>query len=425
MSIAAPGPGVPRTSQSARVAVVGTGLAGLAAALALSAHGVSAVLVGPDLHPERAKGDTRSTALFGPSVDFLSRLGVLAGLDPAPVPLVGLRIVDATGALFRAPEVLFEASELGIDAFGMNFENGALLRALAARVAGDPRISWLRGTVLSLEATDHAVRIDLSDGRALDVDLVVGADGERSLCRRAAGIGDRAWSYPQVAIAGRFAHRLPHAGISTELHRRSGPLTTVPLAGHHSSFVWVERPEIAEDLLARDDPGFASELDAALDGVLGGVVSVGGRASFPLSGVSADTLAARRVALVGEAAHRLPPIGAQGLNLGLRDAAWLSELVGDAVSSGGDPGSPEVLRAYGQSRRQDVLSRTAVVDTLNRSLIADWLPADAARGLGLAALKTVGPLRRLFMREGMSPGGPLPRLMQPEPRVDAIGSAMD
>jgi 2-octaprenyl-6-methoxyphenol hydroxylase len=193
-------------------------------------------------------------------------------------------------------------------------------------------------------------------------------------------------------------------------------LTTVPLAGNASSLVWVERPDRAEVLLALDDRAFAQELQSALASALGEVMAVGPRASFPLSGVAADVLGARRVALVGEAAHRLPPIGAQGLNLGLRDAAWLADLVADAVAEGADPGAPHVLRAYDDARRADVLSRTAVVDTLNRSLIADWLPADLARSAGLAALKTIGPLRRLFMREGMGPGGRLPRLMQPVER---------
>lgn len=395
------------------VAVVGTGLAGLATALALAELEVATLLVGPKLDEAQAARDTRSTALFGPSIDLLTRLGVVERVNPPPVPLVGLRLIDATGSLFRAPEVLFEASEVGVEAFGKNFENGGLLMALAECVAISPAIAWCEATADSIETDERSARIDLSNGRQVDVALVIGADGERSLCRVAAGIADRSWSYPQVAIAGRFSHRRPHHLISTELHRRAGPLTTVPLAGNCSSLVWVEQPEVAAALLGLDDQAFAFELEKALGGVLGDVLSVGARASFPLSGVTADRLGARRVALVGEAAHRLPPIGAQGLNLGLRDVAWLADLVADAVASGRDPGAESLLDAYDRARRADVASRTAVVDTLNRSLIADWLPADFARSTGLAALKAIGPLRRLFMREGMGPGGTLPRLMQP------------
>lgn len=421
MSIATVRRETEREQLGPRVAVVGTGLAGLSAALALAAQNVATLLVGPRVGPEQASRDTRSTALFGQSVDFLARLGVLERLLQAPVPLVGLRLIDATGSIFHAPEILFEASEVGVDAFGMNVENSVLLAALAACVENSSLVEWRDEIVLSIEPDENVVHLDLSNGKSLEVALVIGADGERSLCRKAAGVRDRSWSYPQMAIAGRFAHRRPHRNISTELHRRAGPLTTIPLAGNWSSLVWVEKPEIVEGLLAFDDHAFAAELDKALGGVLGGVISVGPRASFPLSGVTADTLGARRVALVGEAAHRIPPIGAQGLNLGLRDAAWLADLVVDALASGSDPGASGLFQAYDQARRLDVLSRTAIVDTLNRSLIADWLPADLARSAGLAALKTVGPLRRLFMREGMGPRGALPRLMQPV--VQARGEA--
>jgi 2-octaprenyl-6-methoxyphenol hydroxylase len=318
---------------------------------------------------------------------------------------------------------LFEAAEIGADAFGMNVENSALLSALGERVADSPAIRWHETTAVSVETNADDARIGLESGERLNAALVVGADGERSLCRKAAGIPDRSWSYPQAAIASRFSHQRPHHGISTELHRRAGPLTTVPLAGDCSSLVWVERPEVAEELMRLDDLSFAAELERALGGVLGRVTSVGPRASFPLSGVTADALGANRVALVGEAAHRLPPIGAQGLNLGLRDAAWLADLVADAVASGRDPGAPRLLQDYDRVRRGDVLSRTAVVDTLNRSLFADWLPADIARSAGLLALKSIGPLRRLFMREGMGPGGDLPRLMQPGARSGSVFEA--
>jgi 2-octaprenyl-6-methoxyphenol hydroxylase len=311
--------------------------------------------------------------------------------------------------------VLFQASEIGRDAFGMNIENGPLLVALAACVRSAPGVQWHEAAVSSLAIEGDAARLDLDTGQSIAARLVVGADGARSVCRTAAGIAEHAWSYPQVAIAGRFEHRRPHRNVSTELHRRSGPLTTVPLAGNWSSLVWVETPDAAARLLGLDDAAFAAELERELGSGLGAVPAVGRRVGFPLSGVTAGVMGARRVALVGEAGHRLPPIGAQGLNLGLRDVAWLAQLVADAVADGGDPGAAAMLARYDDLRRRDVASRTAVVDLLNRSLIADLLPADVARSAGLAALKAVGPLRRLFMREGMAPGGPLPRLMQPVP----------
>lgn len=396
-----------------RVVVVGSGLAGLTAALALAARHVPVALVGPSYHKAAALRDTRSTALFGPSLDLFERLDVLDRLELAPVPLVGLRMVDATGRIVRAPEVLFGATEIGLSEFGMNIENASLLAALAGVVADVSGIQWYPELLEACDLDVDMARLRLTDGTAIEAQLIVGADGENSACRSAAGIATKAWAYPQTAIASRFAHRRPHHGISTELHRRSGPLTTVPLAGNWSSLVWVETPAEAGRLMALDDGAFAAALEDCLGGALGAVSEIGKRASFPLSGVLAEPMAARRVALVGEAAHRLPPIGAQGLNLGLRDVAWLADLVAEALAQGEDPGGSSVLEAYDRCRRGDVASRTGVVDALNRSLLADLLPVDIMRGAGLAALKAIGPLRRVVMREGIAPSGSLPTLMQP------------
>ena len=408
----------------ASVAVVGTGLAGLAAALALAARGIGCELIGPSIDAAAVARDTRSTALFGPSVTLLTRLGVLRAIASDAVPLTGLRLIDDTGGLLRAPEVLFEAHEIGETAFGMNVENAPLLAAMADRVRANPFIRLRETTVAAVAHEERWIEARLSDGCIVRARLVVGADGAQSICRDAAGIASRTWSYPQVAIATRFAHRRPHGNVSTELHRRAGPLTTVPLSGNRSALVWVETPAEAGRLADLIDEAFAGALEMRLGSILGAISEVGRRASFPVAGVAAEVMGARRVALVGEAAHRLPPIGAQGLNLGLRDAAWLADLVADAVADGGDPGDPAVLAAYDRVRRGDVASRTAVVDALNRSLLADLLPIDLARGAGLAALRTIGPLRRLLMREGIRPAGPLPTLMQPLCESGACGSGL-
>ncbi len=403
------------------IAVVGTGLAGLSAALALAARGVPLTLIGPRPDAGVRSRDTRSTALFGPSLALLERTGVMRRLRDAPTPLSGLRLIDRSGGWVTAPEVLFKSSEIGIDAFGWNFENATLLAALADAADDSGGISWLDANVDRI-SRDDGVTVATSDGVIRSFRLVVGADGANSTCRSASGVSTQQWSYPQTAIATRFAHARPHDTISTELHRRAGPLTTVPLPGRRSSLVWVDRPEVAAGLMALDDAGFAAALERELGGALGPISDVGPRAAFPLSGLTAEPIAARRIALVGEAAHRLPPIGAQGLNLGLRDAAWLADFVADAVGDGGDPGANDVLDAYCRARRGDVASRTLAVDLLNRSLIADLLPFDMARAGGLTALSAVGPLRQLFMRQGMAPAGPLPSLMQVSTEDRACGA---
>jgi 2-octaprenyl-6-methoxyphenol hydroxylase len=396
------------------VLVVGIGPAGLMAALAMAQAGIATIAVGPSLDPAGAARDTRTTALFTGSVAMLDRLGLGARLGADLVPMTGIRLIDDTGSLWRAPEVLFRAAELGLERFGMNIDNAALNVALLEAARAQANLRLVEGTVQpGITCGADAVSITLGSGEKLASQLIVGADGRGSLCRVAAGIEVRTSPYPQAAVATRFRHARPHDNISSEFHRPAGPMTTVPLAGLESSLVWVETPDEARRLMALADNEFTRELDDRLMGLLGTVTAIGRRASFPLTRLAADRMGARRIALVGEAAHVIPPIGAQGLNLGLRDIATMVELVARARCAGADIGSDTLLDAYDRERRGDVTARATVVDTLNRSLISDFLPLHLVRGAGLHALNTLPWLRRLVMREGLQPSGRVPPLMQP------------
>jgi 2-octaprenyl-6-methoxyphenol hydroxylase len=267
--------------------------------------------------------------------------------------------------------------------------------------------------VVGVTPRETHVDIEPTEGGTVQARLAVAADGRGSITRRAAKIATRTWDYGQTAIATTFAHTRPHAGITTELHRRSGPLTTVPLPGNASSLVWVETPGEAARLVGLPDAVFARELQARLQGLLGAISDVGPRASYPLHGLAAEHMGGNRVALVGESAHVIPPIGAQGLNLGLRDAAALAQHADAARAGGQDIGGPEMLEAYHAARIGDVLARTISVDLLNRSLLVDFLPVQALRGFGLHLLANVSAVRRLAMRGGLSAAGPLPPLMRP------------
>jgi len=383
---------------SAQIAVVGGGPSGLVAALALGAAGIETVLFAPPA----AAPDRRTTALLDGSVQALRELGAWDALAAQSAPLEKLRLVDATNRLLRAPEVLFSCEELGLDAFGHNIENEILRQELRTAVGRFTAIHVVEQAVTEVVADDERVRLR-TDAGEVTVSLVVAADGRHSVCRRAAGIETDRREFPQVALTTNLRHARPHANTSTEFHTETGPFTLVPLPGQRSSLVCVVDPQQAEELSALDDVALGREIERRAHSILGGMEIDGARGQFPLSIETARRLAARRIALVGEAGHLLPPIGAQGLNLGIRDAVMIAELAADAVRHGNDAGGEPVLTAYEERRKPDVGSRAFAVELFNRSLLSGFLPAHVARAAGLEVAARVGPLRRAIMRQGLGP----------------------
>ncbi len=381
------------------VAVVGGGPAGLSAAIALALGGVRTALVA-----KRAPyGDNRTTALLGHSVDFLDQLGVWPRCRADAAPLQVMRLVDDTGRLIRAPEVRFASEEIGLDVFGYNIENRILVAAL------ERRADELAGLTRFDDDADHvapqpdAVGITTRTGRGLTARLVAGADGRHSISRDAAGITVSRRPLHQTAITFNVRHTRPHGGASTEFHTEHGPCVFVPLPGERSSIVWVTSARETERLMALDDEALALAAEQRAHSILGRMTVEGGRHAFPLTIERPRRLAMHRVVLVGEAAHVVPPIGAQGLNLGLRDAADLADVVIAALARGDDPGAPEALARYERMRVPDVASRTFAIDMANRSLLSSLLPLQGLRALGMHLLGGFGPLRRLAMREGLAP----------------------
>jgi 2-octaprenyl-6-methoxyphenol hydroxylase len=385
------------------VIVIGAGPAGLAATFACQDAGLRVVVADTSKAASTAAAKGRSAALFNKTVAFLQRLGVWQACQEAAEPLKTLQFIDDTGRLLRAPDCAFHAAEIGESAFGYNIANADLARAFAAEAVrrGIPVIS--PGKLTELDTGAAEAEAVFEDGTILGALLVIGADGRNSAVREASGIRSFSWSYSQTALAGSFSHEHPHNSVCIEFHRQSGPFTLIPLPGNRCSFVWSERKAEADRLLALDGAGFAAEAARASHFALGRIFDPSERAAFPLSTVLVREYGGLRVALAGEAAHAVPPIGAQGLNLGFRDAETLAALLGEARRRGEDIGSVGVLRAYSASRRGDILSRTLGLDLLNRSLLTGFLPLQAARGLGLYALGAVGPLRRAFMRRGIAP----------------------
>ncbi len=392
-----------------QVAIVGGGPAGLTAAIALAEAGVATALIARPIVP-----DHRTTALLAGSVTALDTLGAWARCRPNAAPLKTMRIVDNTGRLIRAPEVSFAAGEIGLEAFGHNIENRHLLAALEARAGEFAQLTRVDGEAREIETTSDAVVVHLASGTSIEARLLIGADGRRSMCRAAAGIETDSSRYDQVALTFNLRHTRPHQNISTEFHTGGGPFTLVPLPHERSSLVCVTNPDDAGQLGTLDDASLAEEIERRSHSILGKISIEPGRGVYPLAVETARQFARNRIALIGEAGHAMPPIGAQGLNLGLRDAATIGEMVVGAQRNGGDPGAPGLMARYDDARRADVKSRTFVVDFINRTLLSDFLPVQGARGLGLYLIDRIGPLRRTVMREGVGPAASQPRLMRGE-----------
>lgn len=379
------------------IAVVGGGLAGSIAAIAFARQGFSVALIAP----ENGRRDNRTTALMDNAIRLLETLGIWNKVAPHAAALRTMRIVDGTNRLVRAPTVAFRAAEIDLDAFGYNIPNAPFLQALEETIAAEATITVVQATVESLRLDNGPTELVLSNGEKLGAGLVIAADGRSSRVRQTAGIEVRTVTYPQTALVLNFGHDLPHNNISTEFHTETGPFTQVPLADGRSSLVWVVKPEQAKDLVDMTDEALNRRIEERMGSMLGKVRIEGRPQAWPLSASTAKSFGKGSVALIGEAAHVFPPIGAQGLNLSLRDIASAVEL---AVKARAAHQPLAIGNAYDRARRADVLSRTAGIHLLNRSLLSAFLPVQMARALGLQLLSSVPPLRHLMMQEGVAPG---------------------
>ncbi|MEM7777800.1 MAG: FAD-dependent oxidoreductase [Pseudomonadota bacterium] len=399
-----------KTSRPVDCVIAGAGPAGLTAALCLAEHGVTVHIVGPR-PPAASHSDGRTAAVFQDGIGLFQHLDAWPHMATHAAPLSAIRMVDMSQRLLRAPQVLFEAQETGVEAFGYNIPNTAIVAGLALAAEQCAQIVWHDTTILGCDVAEHAVTMTCADGQQIVARVVIAADGRRSLVRDAAGLPVRTWDYDQVALTSQFAHAAPHNDVSTELHFEAGPCTSVPLPGNRSSLVWMERPHVALRLLAHDACDFDRVLALRFADFLGPLTDISAPHAVTLRGLIAHRFGDRRVLLVGEAAHAFPPIGAQGLNLGLRDAAEAAGCVLDALERNSDPGHANVTRTYHRRRWADITGRSTVVNSLNQSLTGDNPLLPLVRGAGLHIVKASSALRRNLIRQGMTGLGRRPRLM--------------
>ncbi|WP_439138480.1 UbiH/UbiF family hydroxylase [Roseicyclus sp.] len=393
------------------VFISGGGVAGLTAATAFGVAGFSVICADPSppITDAGAEGsDLRTTAFLQPSRDFLERLGLWTRLGPHATPLQVMRIVDAGGPEAEARVAHdFNAADISDLPFGWNLPNWLLRREMVAHLATLPNVDFRPGVgTKQLLTRDAEARVILSDGSRIAAKLVIGADGRDSVVREAAGIAARRLRYGQKALAFAITHDLPHDNVSTEIHRSGGPFTLVPLPDRDgrpcSAVVWMERGPEATRLAALPEADFEAEMTARSAHLFGPLKLASRRTVWPIISQIAERMVAERVALVAEAAHVVPPIGAQGLNMSLADLRVLLDL---AEGHRDDPGRPEVLARYERARHAEIVARVTGVDALNRASMAEAQGLRDLRLRALNAIYSVAPVRRVMMRAGLGAKG--------------------
>jgi len=389
------------------ILISGGGVAGLTAAAAFGSGGFQVICCDPTppVTERDADGaDLRTTAFLKPAQDFLNRAGVWPLLAPEATPLAVMRIVDAGGPdpVARVSRD-FEASDVTDGPFGYNLPNWLIRRVLLERISALPNVRFRPGvSTARLTARTREAVATLSDGARVTARMVVAADGRDSLIRKTLGIGARRMDFGQRALTFAVTHDTPHDNVSTEIHRTGGPFTLVPLPDHGgrpcSAVVWMETEENAQKLLSLADTDFEAAATARSAGLYGALKLATRRTSWPIISQLADRFDGTRTALVAEAAHVVPPIGAQGLNMSLADLTSLLDL---ATATPDALGEADMLSRYAKSRYADVRTRVLGVSVLNRTSMAKQGPIRDARAAGLRLLHDIGPIRTSLMKLGM------------------------
>ncbi len=404
----------------AEVLIIGGGLVGATLATAFGQAGLDVCVV--DTADPRAGLDAgfdgRASAIALATQRVLAGLGIWPALERQAAPILDIRVSEGSSLLF----LHYHHKDAGDQPFGYMVENRNLRKALFYRLQDLKTVRVMAPrSVVALDRQNHGVTAELSDGRKIKARLVVAADGRASKTRDDAGIRVTNWSYEQVGIVCTVGHEHCHDFVANEHFLAAGPFAILPLMGdpkhpgHCSSLVWTERADLAPGLMALDDAGFMAELESRFGDFLGKLEIIGPKWSYPLSLQFAENTIELRLALVGDAAHAMHPIAGQGLNMGLRDVAALAEVVLDARRLGLDIGDAVVLERYQRWRRFDNTLMLAMTDGLNKLFSNNIRPLRLARDLGLAAVNSLPPLKKIFLNHAMGLVGDLPRLMRDQP----------
>ncbi len=394
------------------VAIVGAGPVGALVAALIAQAGLSVTVIeaGKAEIITKPQSDGRAIALALAPKRALDVGGFWPLLAADAEPILDIRVTDG-----HAPVYLhYDHRTVGTDPFGWIIENEVIktaalarLHQLGVRVLTETRVeSW--------EFGPHEAVAHLAGGGRVRARLAVAADGRRSFTRDAAGIEITGWDYGQSAIVCAIAHEKPHRGIAHEHFMSAGPFAILPMTGNRSGIVWTEARKRAQGIVEQTDAAFLAEMSERFGDFLGALSLASPRFAYPLTFQIAKKYTGKRLVLVGDAAHGMHPIAGQGLNLGLRDAAALGQVVVEAARLGIDIGGSPVLDRYRAWRRVDTALMMGVTDSLNKLFTSDLAPVKLARDVGLWAVEHTPPLKTLFMRHAMGVAGDLPRPLKGE-----------
>lgn len=404
------------------VVIVGGGLTGPTLALALSSAGLRVALC--DAEPMETRlapeFDGRASAISAANWRQWRALGIAPRLDADAQPIRRIVVTDgpAPGASTSAPPPVFlqfgteDLAAEPDEPMGRMVENRHIRVALAEALETTPVALFAPASVNRVASAAGRGAVTLGDGRTLTAAVLVGADGRSSVVRRALDISTYGWGYGQKGVVATVALERDHEGVAHEYFLPGGPFAILPLTGQRASLVWSEQSGRADALVRMPDEAFVAHLRRRFGEILGQPALVGARSAFPLGLQMAARMTGPRAALVGDAAHAVHPIAGQGLNLGLKDAAALAEVIVEAWRIGEDFGSDLVLERYARWRRLDAAGLAAGTDLFNRLFSNDHPALRLARGAGLALLNRLAPAKRLFVREAAGFLGEPPRLLR-------------
>ena len=409
----------------ADVIIAGAGMAGATLALALRSAGLTPILIDPIVFDAQVAPtfDGRASAIAFAAFRQWRTLGLAGDIEPYAQPIEQILVTDgkSPGAAAGGPGpfyLRFDSAEIAErsdgEPLGYMLENRRARAALAAAV-GKAGIEVLAPAKVAAVAFDpRAARVTLEDGRVLSAPLVVGAEGRGSVVRREAGIGVVGWDYPQTGVVATARLARPHQGVAHEYFLPGGPFAILPLTEDRASLVWTEPTARGAALKSARPEVFHAHLQRRFGDYLGEATLDGPVFSYPLSLQLAERLTGPRAALLGDAAHGIHPIAGQGLNLGLKGAAALAQVLVEASRLGEDIGSELVLERYARWRNFDNVMLAAATDVFTRLFSNDHPLLRLARGAGMAAVNRIAPARRFFMHDAGGALGDLPRLLRGE-----------